>query len=114
MIVDENDFADVFGDVSKKKASYFALGRGLRIPSDELDTVHTLHCSNLDMALSQVLLLWLRQRYDVKRFGRPTWRMLVEAVGRRAGMNDHALAQEIAQKHRRRYGYNSNILTPLT
>ena len=36
---------------------------------------------------------------QVKRFGNPTWRRLVEAVEDPVGGNDHALAQKIAAKH---------------
>ena len=83
-----------------KKASYYALGRGLGIPDGELKAVQTQHhITNLDSALNDVLLLWLRQRYNTERFGPPTWRMLVKAVENRAGLNDHALAHKIAQKH---------------
>ena len=88
------------GEVMSKKASYYALGRGLRIFPGELDAVRAqYHSTSLDSALNDVLLLWLRQKYNIVRFGPPTWRKLVEAVENRAGLNDRALAAQIAQKH---------------
>jgi len=36
---------------------------------------------------------------QVERFGKPTWRRLVEAVKDRAGCNNVALAQTIAGEH---------------
>ena len=36
---------------------------------------------------------------QVKRFGKPTWRRLVEAVEDPVGGNDSALALKIAAKH---------------
>jgi len=35
----------------------------------------------------------------VKRYGKPTWRKLVEAVENKVGGNNCALAKEIAAKH---------------
>ena len=100
-IIGVDDLVDVMNEVLSRKASYYALGRALRIEAGELDAVHMQYQStDFNMALNQVLLLWLRQKYNTERFGRPTWRMLVEAVENRVGMNDPALAQKIAQKHK--------------
>ena len=102
MYVGVDDLLDVMNEVLSRKASYYALGRALRIEAGELDAVHKQYQStDFDMALNQVLLLWLRQRYNTTRFGPPSWKMLVGAVDNKAGINDHALAQEIAQKHKR-------------
>ena len=54
---------------------------------------------NAERALNDVMLLWLQQKYNVERFGPPTWRMLVEAVDKHAGGNDHDLAKKIALNH---------------
>ena len=47
-----------------------------------------MHCCFLSSPFSQV-----------ERFGKPTWRRLVEAVQDPAGGNNLALAQKIAQDH---------------
>ena len=44
---------------------------------------------------------------QVPRFGKPTWKRLVEAVEDRGGGNNPALAQEIAKDHPGVYPYNS-------
>ena len=101
MYIGVDNLVDVMNEVLSRKASYYALGRALRIKAGELDTVHKQYQStDFDMALNQVLLLWLRQKYNTERFGPPTWQTLVGAVENRAGINDHALAQKIAQKHK--------------
>ena len=46
-----------------------------------------------------MMLKWLKQNYDVYKFGPPTWKMLVDAVGKHAGGNNKALAKKIASKH---------------
>ena len=43
--------------------------------------------------LNQVVLLWLREKYNVDKFGIPTWRRLVEAVSRIRP----ALAKDVVQ-----------------
>ena len=92
---------------------YFSLGRSLRLRPDDLRAVSEA-CgstgtstgagkesdhSNTERALNDVVLLWLRQKYNVERFGPPTWRMLAEAVDKHAGGNDHELAKKIALNH---------------
>ena len=42
-----------------------------------------------------MLLLWLRQRYNVERYGPPTWQTLVKAVEHEIP----ALAKTISAKH---------------
>ena len=89
---------------------YFSLGRSLWLRPDDLRAVSEACGStstgageesdhNAERALNDVVLLWLRQKYNVERFGPPTWRMLVEAVDKHAGGNDHELAKKIALNH---------------
>ena len=78
---------------------YYQLGMALRLTSAVLNTVKTDE-SNSTRALSGVLEEWLKQNYNTKMHGEPTWRKLVEAVDNPAGGNDHALAKAIAAEHR--------------
>ena len=64
----------------------------------DLRKIRGEHSSESD-ALEDVLLLWLNREYDVKKHGPPTWRMLVEAVDRKSGGDNHELAKEIASNH---------------
>ena len=83
------------------KSVYFALGRALRLKNANLQAIRVNHPSESDseLALNDVLLLWLEQQYNVERFGPPTWRMLVEAVDKDSGGNNHELAKQIALNH---------------
>ena len=49
--------------------------------------------------LRMVLSKWLQKCYKYDRYGPPTWRMLVKAVGDPFGVNNCALAETIANKH---------------
>ena len=74
---------------------YYELGIALRLPPAELDTVDVDE-SRSARALSSVLRVWLRQNYDTKKHGPPTWQKLVEAVDK---LGDRALAKDIAAEH---------------
>ena len=50
--------------------------------------------------LGQVIRTWLKQSYNVGKFGLPSWRSLVDAVDSSAGGSNHALAKRIASKHK--------------
>ncbi len=54
---------------------------------------------DIDQAFTDVLLAWLRQRYNVTKYGPPTWHMLMGAVDSPAGGNNHALALTISHNH---------------
>ena len=81
------------------KSVCFALGRSLRLRNDDLEAIQKKYESDHERALNDVLLLWLKREYNVESFGPPTWRMLVEAVNKRSGGNNHELAKQIALNH---------------
>ena len=74
------------------------IGLALRLDPDKLDEIEkdNRHSSN---CLTKVLTLWLKKNYNTERFGEPSWELLAAAVGNRAGGNDSALAEEIAERH---------------
>lgn len=97
--IGEDELADVIEEVISIKSSYYALGRALRLRISDLNSVREAHSSDNEQALTEVLLLWLCQKYNTAKFGSPTWRMLVEAVDKESGGNDHELAKKIASSH---------------
>ena len=49
----------------------------------------------VEMALNDAIADWLKKNYDVRKFGRPNWRTLANAVQR----IDDDLARTIARNH---------------
>ena len=98
----EDDFHTVYSELVTVKANYYQLGIGLGLPPGELLVIRK-GTQDIERAFSDVLLAWLRQRYNVDRFGLPTWRKLVEAVD---SQTDPALAADIAA----RYPANSMLI----
>ena len=95
----EDDLRDVRQEVADIKFTYYQLGRQLGLPPRELDSIRTAFYQLIDQAFDEVLLVWLRQSYQVERHGPPTWRRLVEAVDSPNGGNNPALAFAIANRH---------------
>lgn len=78
----EDDLADIIEEIVSIKSVYFSLGRSLRLRPDDLRAVSEACGStstgageesdhNAERALNDVVLLWLRQKYNVERFGPP-------------------------------------------
>ena len=99
--VDEDDLTYVIEEVISIQSLYYSVGRSLGLRISDLKSIRDGYPSPSDsgQALEDVLLLWLDQKYNVERFGPPTWRMLVEAVDKKTGGNNHELAKEIASRH---------------
>ena len=96
--LDEDDVTDVHEEVLSLKSVYFPLGQCLRLSDDDLKAIHKSY-PDTDQALREVLLLWLRQKYKVDKYGKPTWRILVQAVDKKTGGDNHELAKQIASSH---------------
>ena len=85
-------------DVESLQSVYYPPGQSLRLNIADLKAIRDTYHS-ADQALEEVMLLWLDKKYNMEKFGPPTWRMLVEAVDRKRGGNNHELAKKIASKH---------------
>ena len=95
LLSEEKDICDVYKVVQKLQAKYYQLGAVLGLPLNKLESIKVSYNQELDKALIETLKLWLRQEYDTKTHGCPSWRILVQAVS----MFDALLASEIADDH---------------
>lgn len=88
-------------EVASLKYVYFLLGQCLNLQEYDLKAIRETYPNEYDneKALSDVILLWLHQKYNVDSFGPPTWKMLAEAVHKLSGRNNTKLAKIIASKH---------------
>ncbi len=95
----EDDFREVYAELWTIKANYYQLGIMLGLPPGELQTIRQANCQNIAQAFTEVLLAWLRQQYNVERYGLPTWQRLMEAVASPSGGSNCTLAEKIAENH---------------
>ena len=77
-----------------------SIGLALRLKHKTLDSIQAGNNSDPTVCLAAMVREWLSRNYNVKRFGEPTWKRLVEAVGHPAGGANMALAREIARRHK--------------
>ena len=52
-------------------------------------------CKNLESVIRE----WLAMEYDVEKFGKPSWELLVRAVAHPVGGKNRKLARNIAKQH---------------
>ena len=81
----EDDLVDVTEEVSDVAAKWRSLGLALRIKTAELDAISSKNHTDPTDCLRDMLLAWLQQRYDSKRFDSPSWRMLCQAISKPVG-----------------------------
>ena len=88
-------------EVISIQSKFYDLGRSLRLEIRDLTAIRDAYPSDSDSvrALEDVLLLWLDRKYNAEKYGHPTWRMLVAAVDKETGGNNHELAKKIADQH---------------
>ena len=94
-----NDLFEVKEAVLPTKSRYYSFGLALRIPPFELEAIQKSFPQDVDQALCEVLKLWLKNKYDVEKYGPPSWRVLVKAVDNPAGGNNSGLARKLVQQH---------------
>ena len=89
----------MYREVISIQTSYYQFGIELGLPLREMDAVQKAFRQDIPQAFTEVLRIFLRHRYNIEKYGPPTWRRLVEAVDSFAGGNSHALAKKIAKHH---------------
>ena len=78
----EDDLVDVVEEVIDVASRWRSLGLVLRLKVAELDTISSKNHTIPTECLNDMLLAWLLQRYDTKKFGPPSWRMLCQAISK--------------------------------
>ena len=99
--VDKDNLSDIMEEVVSIRSAFYSFGRSLKLKFDDLRAIREAYLkdSDVEIALENVLVLWLDQKYDVAMHGLPCWRALVKAVDSEAGGKNHELAMKIASKH---------------
>ena len=95
----EEDTYDVYREVVGLAGRWSKMGLALRLLLSDRSKIAAANPGNPDECLEAVIVKWLQKCYNYQKFGFPTWRMLVKAVGDQAGGNNTALAETIARNH---------------
>ena len=95
---DIDDLFDVQCELTDVISRWRKLGSALRLRPGVLDIIDKDERDS-ELRFTKVLTEWLRQNYNTDRFGKPSWKMLVDAVAHPVGGNNPALAIKIANKY---------------
>ena len=98
--LDCDDLFDVQNELGSVSEKWWKLGMALRLNPDILDGIETRYSGNPTDGLILMVTEWLRGKYNVKKFGEPTWQALVKAVAHPTGGANMALARDMARRHK--------------
>ena len=102
-----SDLFDVHYELCTVASNWKDVGLALRLHPDTLNEIEA-DCRDVKSCLREALAQWLKKAYNTKKFGPPSWKLLVAAVVHPAGGNNRALAEQIAGKYN---GIHSLIIT---
>ena len=95
----EDDLHDVYAAVHTLRAKWSDLCFALKLSHAEEKTIDETHRGNPGKCLREALFQWVCKNYRFQKYGHPSWRFLVQAVGDPIGGNDCALAETIGKNH---------------
>ena len=98
----EDDLFDVVSELSPICAQWRNIGIALRLRPNILDAIRVENIGDPTACLTSMVTHWLKRKYNVVRFGEPTWQRLVDAVANPAGGANMTLARDMARRHKTR------------
>ena len=76
----DDDAAVILHELDGLQSEYFTLGIHLHLPPGKVSTIQEDNPHNSRSAIGKVITEWLMMNYKHNEFGKPSWRLLVEAV----------------------------------
>ena len=101
-----DDLFDVKRELISVAGNWKSIGTALQLKRTQLKHIQTVNDGDPNACLTSVVTEWLNRKYNVKRFGEPTWQFLVEALSDPAGGVSMELASNIARRHKAKNGSN--------
>ena len=101
-----DDQHDVESEVIDIAPEWKGFGLALRLAPPLLNKIEKESGSNVDNCLKNVISMFLQQKYDISKYGCPTWRKIIQAVKHRTGGSNPALAFKIANNHLKGSNYS--------
>ena len=96
---DGDDKFEILDHLQHLRAHCYKIGTALKLSDDTLDCIKRESADDAE-AMIKIVASWLKLNYNWRRFGKPSWKALVEAVANPIGGDNTALAMKIAEKHR--------------
>ena len=98
---DENDCYAIVKELEQVAHKWHNLGLALGLSPSTLENIKMVKGQTADVyeLLTNIILEWLKMNHDIDKFGKPTWRRIVEAVRAKSGGGNPALADTLARKY---------------
>jgi len=93
--LDTEELYDVLKALEDCIALWEEIGTALHVKVGKLEEIKAAHHSDPKKSLRATMIEWLRKNYMTEKFGDPSWRLLVEAVGQ----FNKGVAERIARDH---------------
>ena len=93
------DLFNIESEVLDISPHWKKFGGALNIDEKILRKIAAEKNEKTEECLHETLHEFLKMNYDTKAHGRPSWRLIVQALAHRNGGNDKELALEIAGNH---------------
>ena len=98
-LVDGDDWNDVILVCSSLAPHWEELCAFFCLPLGTSDAIKEKYPNKELSCLNEALKLWIIQKYKTKKYGPPTWKMLLNAIGK----IDENLFRKLAKEHQGRY-----------
>ena len=93
--VGEGDCYEIMTELDQVAHRWDKIGLALGLTPSTLERIRTDQADPWRTTITE----WLKMKYNVQRFGKPTWRRIVEAVRAKSGGGNPALANTLAAKY---------------
>ena len=93
-----DDLFDVKTEVDSIAAEWYNFGMALNLEHQQLSVIKIAEHRPKE-CLNNVLVEFLKKNYDWEKYGVPSWRLIVIALGHRTGGNNTELALRVAEEH---------------
>ena len=97
--VDIDDLLEVKTELIDIAAKWNKFGEALNIKKATLDQIKQECGSDTEECLDQTLQVFLKMNYDTKKYGQPSWKLIVQALAHRGGGNNKDMALKVAGEH---------------
>jgi hypothetical protein len=94
-----DNFLDVKVEVLGIAARWREFGSVLKIKPEKLAMIESSGRGDPEKCLDMVLTEFLKMNYETEKYGDPSWRLIVIAVGHRGGGNNTDRALQVANGH---------------
>lgn len=106
LLADQDDANLVYHALEELSSDYLKIGISFGLPPHRVKEIEQNHPRDAGAVLLDVVVLWVKQEYNVKKFGVPCWRRVVKAA---IDVKNILVAKKIADNHP---GMNFTKLTP--